>query len=411
MTSARSARAAERAESLEPAALAADACLAEVAEELELLLHVTPVNLEEAWRGFAASRFSRLPQLEYRPLPYDPAERKRKALEAPVDEIEDPAVADLLREKQEELDVKLSMLRHRGSGRFLEESLRIYGGVDDDLAELAERLLFRLPVVSNVEPVAGRLDAAAFAVRAERELDHYRRLAPDFAGCVEVSDDALPGLMVSGDRLLVGSRTHIPKRRAAALLQHEIGTHLVTRYNGCRQPLRLLAAGLAGYDVLQEGLAVVAEFLVGGLNRSRFRTLAGRVLAVRCLVSGADFLDAFRLLEDRYGFEDASAFNIAVRVYRAGGLTKDAVYLRGLVALLEYLAAGGAAGEADPIEPLLVGKVDLPHVPAIRDLLDRGLLDPPALTPRFLRMGEARDRLELLRSGATPLDLLGETAR
>lgn len=400
-----------RAETFEPAALEADACLAEVADGLEFLLNVTPVNLEQAWRRFAASGFARLPELEYRPLPYDPAERKRHALEAPVDSVTDPTVAELLREKQEELDVKLSMLRHRGNPRFLEESLRIYGGVEEELAELAERILFRLPAVSHVEPVAGRLDATAFAARAERELDHYRRLAVTFDGCVVISDDALPGLMVSGDRLLVGSRTHIPKRRAAALLQHEVGTHLVTRHNGSRQPLRLLASGLAGYDVLQEGLAVLAEYLVGGLSRSRFRILAARVLAVRCLTSGADFTETFRLLEDRYGFEDATAFGVAVRVYRAGGLAKDAVYLRGLVALLEYLAEGGAAGGEDPLEPLfplLVGKVDLPHVPAVRELLDRGLLDPPALVPRFLEMEECRGRLQLLRAGATPLDLVKE---
>lgn len=394
---------------LEPPALEADACLAEVAEGLEFLLHVTPVNLEGAWRQFAASGFARVPELEYRPLPYDPAERSRRALEAPVDAVEDPAVAELLREKQEELDAKLGMLRHRGSPRFLADSLRIYGGAEDALVELAERILFRLPVVSNVEPVAGRLDAAAFAARAERELDHYRRLAPDFAGCVVVSADAPPGLMVSGDRLLVGAGTHVPKRRAAALLQHEVGTHLVTRYNGSRQPLRLLATGLAGYDVLQEGLAVVAEYLVGGLNRSRFRVLAARVLAVRCLTSGGDFIETFHLLEDRYGFEGATAFNVTARVFRSGGLTKDAVYLRGLVSLLEYLAVGGGSADGpDSLEPLLVGKVDLAHVGAVRDLLDRGLLDPPALIPRFLEMEEARDRLPILRAGATPLDLLKE---
>ena len=53
---------------------------------------------------------------------------------------------------------------------------------------------------------------------------------------------------------------------ATALLQHEIGTHVVTHVNGSRQPLRLLGAGLAGYDETQEGLAVFAEYLVGGLT-------------------------------------------------------------------------------------------------------------------------------------------------
>lgn len=81
------------------------------------------------------------------------------------------------------------------------------------------------------------------------------------------------GLMVSGNQLLIGGRTRIPRRRAC-LAQHEIGTHLITRYNGHHQPFRQLEVGLAGYDGLQEGLAVLAEYLVGGLSRLRIRILA-----------------------------------------------------------------------------------------------------------------------------------------
>lgn len=395
-----------RSGSFEPAILEADACLAEAAEELAFLLHVTPVNLEEAWRDFAASRYQALPEMIYRPLAYDVGEMAATVAEAPVDEIEDRVVGDLLAEKKEELTIKLRMLGRRGSQEFLDDSLKVYGAVEEDLAELAKRMLYRLPAVEHVEPVEGRLDAAAFAARAERELDRYREIAPDFNGCVEVSEDALPGLMVSGDTLMVGIGTHVPKRRSDALIQHEVGVHLVTRFNGCCQPLQLLATGLAGYDVLQEGLAVVAEYLVGGLSNSRCRILAARVLAVECLTRGAGFVDTFRLLHDRYGFREESAFNIAARVYRSGGLTKDAVYLRGLASLLLFLGSG--EGNEVDLDPLWVGKVDLPHIDSIRDLLDRGLLEPPVLRPRFLELDEARGRLAFLRAGANPLDLLGE---
>ena len=47
----------------------------------------------------------------------------------------------------------------------------------------------------------------------------------------------------------------------------------------------------------------------------------------------------------------------ALRVYRGGGLTKDAIYLRGLRDLLAYLSAG------HDLEPLYVGKIALEHVP------------------------------------------------
>ena len=401
-------------ERFERAALESDWRLAEASEHLRFLLHVTPTNTEDAWRRFAASGYAVAPELEYRPLPCK-LDRVEECLErAPVDEVRDPTVAGILLEKRGELGDKLMMLRDRGTERFLAASLRVYGGVEEELVELAKRLLYRLPAEAGSEPVQGRLDAAAFAARAERELAHYRRLHPEFAAHVQVSRDVPPSLMVSGDRLLIGAGTHIPKRRAKALIHHEIGTHLVTRFNGSLQPLHLLGCGLAGYDVLQEGLAVVAEYLVGGLNRGRFRILAGRVLAVRCLTVGATFQEAFHELEDRFGFGSRSAFTIVTRVYRAGGLTKDAVYLRGLVELLGYLAGKAPAegsgpdepAELDRVGPLLVGKIALRHVPAVRELLERGLLRPPALIPRYLETEEARERLAFLRQGASLLDLL-----
>jgi uncharacterized protein (TIGR02421 family) len=401
-----------RAGRLERSALEADWRLAEVSEQLRFLLQVSPINTATAWRRFSASGCETAPELEYRPLTCDLAKLEECLGRAPVERVEDPTLGELLREKRDELASKIEMLRDRGTERFLAASLQVYGGADEALVELAKRILYRAPSGAQSEPVEGRLDAAAFAARAERELAHYRRLHPEFAGRVQVSREVPPSLMVSGDRLLVGADTHIPKRRAMALIHHEIGTHLVTRFNGSRQPLRLLACGLAGYDVLQEGLAVVAEFLVGGLNPGRFRVLAGRVLAVRCLTSGASFPETFRELEERFGFGGAAAFTITARVYRAGGLTKDAVYLRGLVELLAYLSDEGAEApaELDKLGPLLVGKIDLPHVPAIRELLERGVLQPPALIPRYLETEEARERLAFLREGVSPLDLLDRRA-
>ena len=113
----------------------------------------------------------------------------------------------------------------------------------------------------------GQLNATEFAKRAQQELGYYQQQCADFAATVSVRDDMYAGLMVSGDQLLIGGKTRVPRRRVDALLQHEIGTHLVTRYNGHHQPFQQLEVGLAGYDGLQEGLAVLAEYLVGGLSR------------------------------------------------------------------------------------------------------------------------------------------------
>jgi uncharacterized protein (TIGR02421 family) len=185
-----------------------------------------------------------------------------------------------------------------------------------------------------------------------------------------------------------------------ALLAHEVGTHVLTYYNGCAQPLRQLRHGLAGYEPLQEGLAVLGEWLVGGLTRARMRTLAARVIAVDALVQGCDFVETFRRLRRQCGLSNRAAFNVCLRVFRSGGLTKDMVYLRGLRDLLAHLAGGGV------FWLLFIGKIALSHVPAIERLCRNGVLDGPSLRPRYATDPAALERLEQTRSGLSVLDML-----
>jgi uncharacterized protein (TIGR02421 family) len=215
------------------------------------------------------------------------------------------------------------------------------------------------------------------------------------------------GLIVSGNTLMVARGNSIARQRVRALLQHEVGTHLVTRYNGLRQPLRLFGSGLAGYGALQEGLAVLSEYLVGGLTRSRARVLAARVLAVHAVVDGAGFVDTFRLLTREHGFEKRGAFTITMRVHRGGGHTKDHHYLLGLVELLRYLSRG------DPLDTLFVGKVGLSHLDVVQELVLRGVLRLPVVKPHYTsdlssmeRLGACRNMevLEVLRQGDTGID-------
>jgi hypothetical protein len=144
---------------------------------------------------------------------------------------------------------------------------------------------------------------------------------------------------------------------------------------------------LAGYDPLQEGMAVLSEHLAGGLNLARARVLAGRVLAVKSLVEGADFVETFRLLHGSLGFHPRTAFVIALRVHRGGGLTKDAAYLRGLRDLLRHLREDGS------LDPLLVGKVGLAHSEIVQELVLTGVLRLPVVRPFYTSDLAAIERL------------------
>ena len=169
-------------------------------------------------------------------------------------------------------------------------------------------------------------------------------------------------------------------------MHHEIGTHVLTFVNGSHQQLRTLASGLAGHEESQEGLAVLAEYLAGGLTANRLRQLAARVMAVHQMISGAEFPEVHAHLVAA-SVPPEQAFTITTRVFRSGGLTKDAVYLRGLHELVDHLRAGR------PLDPLWLGKMPLDAVPLVEELHQRGILTDPLLIPRYLDDEGARARL------------------
>jgi uncharacterized protein (TIGR02421 family) len=386
------------------AVLEVDRQLAEVSDSFDYLLQVTPVNPQAAFREFERAAFRGRPVFHYRPVPADPALLKRKLYAVRIERVEDPTLALLFREKRRELDLQINLLLERDSPRALYSSLQLFGPVEDELLATAQRILQEIPARSREDSAGGTLDAEAFAAEARAELAYYRRKQPDLPNEVRVRDDMV-GLMVSRGNLLVGREARIPASRVEALLQHEVGTHVLTYYNGAQQPFQQLHCGLAGYEGLQEGLAVLAEYLVGGLSRPRLRLLAARVVAVRSLIEGARFDDTFHLLSGLHGFNRKTAFTVTMRVYRGGGLTKDAIYLRGLVQVCDYLRRGG------DLDTLFVGKIAADHVPMILELQRRKILYTPALRPRYLKHPVAARSLERVRNGLAVLDLVKGSAK
>ena len=379
-----------------------DRQLAEVSNEFDYLLQLTPVNAKRAWKRFKENRFQRTPVFHYRPLPIDPDLLKRDLYRIRMERIEDPALQRLFHEKRSELELKLTMLRDRDTRPFLYESLQLFGGVDDVQLGLAKDLLRTQSHSLNGRKVP-KIGAVAFAKRAEAEFDFYRAGFPAFKARALVTDD-VNGLIVSRGKLLISSELRVAPSRIEALLAHEVGTHLLTYYNGRAQPFQQLYSGLAGYEELQEGLAVLAEYLVDGLTSGRMRQLAARVVAVRQLTDGASFVDTFRRLHGDFGLSARGAYNVTMRVYRGGGLTKDAIYLRGLGKVLRYLETGG------DLNPLFAGKIAVEHISIIKELHYREVLKPIPLVPRYLKNPAAIGRLERLRkSSISVVDLLDES--
>jgi len=385
----------------------ADEALTDISRSFSFLLQVTPVNAERAQLQFFRDGAERDPEFDYRPLIVDVPALKRRLYNLPLERLEDPTLQHLLSACRNEMSRKLTMLGDRNTARFLYGSLAVYGDVSEELHAVAVQLLEtvgRSGADEDDEDAPegeATVNAASFAAMAEDELARYREEYAGLASKVHIRSD-IAGVLVSKGDLLIGAEFRATETRARALIQHEIGTHVISHSNGLAQPLRQLASGLAGYEETQEGLAVTSEYLVGALTPSRVRVLAGRVIAVRAVVDGAPFVDCYRLLTREYDFAPSTAFTICMRVYRSGGLTKDAIYLRGLQDFLAYLRAGG------DLEPLLLGKLAIADVPAIEELRWREYLQPPRLIPRFLTAPGAEGALLRLRRGHSLFQLVTE---
>ncbi|BBD41233.1 hypothetical protein Amn_pb02240 (plasmid) [Aminobacter sp. Y103A] len=377
----------------------ADRDMDKIASTFDFLLAVTPINAEQAWLEFEAGGFERAPLLLYRPHEFEVTDQKRKLYSVALDHLEDPLLAGLLSEKQQELDLQLSMLAARETPRFAELGRALYGGVEPELVSRARGILDK---ATDLEPKARQkcLGADVVAAAAREMIARYRAAYPDFEASVEIRSDLPAGLLVSRNRLLISRDTKLAPERLLALLSHEIGVHLLTYFNGDMQGLTILRSGLAGYEGMQEGLAVLAEYLVGGMTEARLRLIAARVLACQAMLDGATFEDTFRVVHIDFGLDRRSAFNVVLRVFRGGGFAKDAIYLRGVVQVLDHLKNGGS------LTPFWIGKISAHHFGIIQELSARGLLRAPKLEPAFLSSEVARPRLKKAMAGMDPVDMI-----
>ncbi|WP_318345755.1 flavohemoglobin expression-modulating QEGLA motif protein [Flagellimonas baculiformis] len=369
-----------------------DRKLTEIEKSYQFLWLVSPSNIHDIKKTFFESGFETILDYHYRLLPIDPDLLKRELYALKIEKIEDPALSYIFRQKREELDHQITMLHERGTPNFFYNSIRLHQGIGKSLKDEAENLLEQLPETSSDATSENLMDVMEFAALAQKEIDYLKEQDEDFNCKIQIRKD-LNIMMVSLGDLFIPADFSAKRKEAEALIQHEVGVHALTYYNGRQQPLEQLSVGLADYDPLQEGLAVLFEYLANGLSTNRLRTLAGRVVAGWARVKGYGFKTIFDQLVDRFGFGRTRAFNITSRIMQGGGFLKDIIYLKGLLELRDYLKNGGQ------IEPLLSGKFGFHHIDTVQQLTERKILKPPILKPRYLFDAHFETKLDMIRRG------------
>ena len=381
------------------AAQKVDGKLEEIGDSFDFLLSVSPINTNDAFEEFQDGDCGCEPVFNYRPLTVDPAKAKALLYNIDLREVEDPVLQNLFQEKQLELDNQLTMLQCRNTDDFRYASMMLYGAVEPELLEDAEDILENVGR-GKADPDDEDVGCKQIYEAAEELCEKYKEQYEGFDAEIALRDDIAAGLMVSGNQLLISTSTQMKLSRLDALLQHEVSVHLLTHINGAAQGLQIFGSGLAGYEGIQEGLGVYAECLVGGLNPTRLRLLAARVVVVDAMIKGASFMESYRILRIDQGFSMRGAFNITARIYRSGGLSKDAIYLRGLKQVMDL------ASTRKDLEPFWFGKIAEHHIPIIEELEMRGLLNQPKVKPAFLSRDGVDDRITKLKSVSSFSEIL-----
>jgi uncharacterized protein (TIGR02421 family) len=375
--------------------LQVDRELVEVTAQIPLLSLITPTNVREARRAFFAGED---PVFTYQELP-DLSDVSRRLEQIDPTVPDDPTVSHLAEGLIKELRLRLELLRNRDTEQAFFVAMELFGHVEDKTMGLADEILSR--PFERVTPER-TIGADEFSLLAEAEIARYRSLYPELAAKVLLTDSR-PGIMVEAGNLFLGVPLRIDVATVPGLLAHEVGTHVVTFVNGQCQPLQMLSLGLAGYDELQEAMGVFAEYLTSGLTTSRLRMLASRVLVAHRRSRGVGFRDVHSELLS-LGFRRGEAFTTVMRAFRAGGNTKDAVYLRGFARLLEHIQSGV------DLATLYVGKISFEAIPLIADLYARSVLVAPPLLPLFLEDPVAKERLQAVKNGERIIETGGQAA-
>src|SRR5690606_41213732 len=118
-----------------------DNILAKESQKLDFLLLTTPINTHEAWLQFQKEKYRKSPIFHYRPIPIDPDIVKRNLYNLRIEDIYDPTIGYLFRDKRRELDDMMALLASRGSPDFKYGRLMVFGNVGERTYELGEAAL------------------------------------------------------------------------------------------------------------------------------------------------------------------------------------------------------------------------------------------------------------------------------
>jgi uncharacterized protein (TIGR02421 family) len=356
--------------------LSIDRKLHRILKNFEILAIVNPINSAQEYKRFVKNKFTETPKFKYSPIKINPFELKQKLSALPTSQISDISFRTLYETVINSYFDKIDMIASINSKKFLYNSLRYFGRPDKTDLINAEYIL-HLPIIPSEPRRSPTLDK-------QRVLDIFNAGAKsyDFNCNINLSSKVISRVLVLNSKrtILIRPDARFSLKEAQALVEHEIGVHMLTTQNSGLNKLKVFNLGLPVNTMTQEGLAILAEFLSGNITLSRLKKLALRVVVTDMMCNGASFIDCYKYLVDNHHIGSNDAYTITTRIFRGGGFTKDHLYLKGFVKILNKWNAG------QDLSPLLVGKTSIEFYDTIQEMIDRGLVSQPqSITHSLLR--------------------------
>jgi uncharacterized protein (TIGR02421 family) len=352
---------------------------------------------ENVHRRFFARNATQMPRPVYAPLPYE-VKSKIGELEALRKEITGAnPLEDLLRKKCDEFIDVVMMLDARGTKRFNELSIKLFGRADDGFVDEAVDNLAIARLWASRPPSKHEV----YDIPSHEAVDRIRTVVEQYLGrrCkVKESDRITSNAAAGATTIAIKKGEWFSDTKVRALAHHEGLWHVLTSLNGYRQPyLTVLGIGLPRFTECQEGGAILAEYLTGSMTNNRFIELGERTIGIDMAQRGANYLQVYNYLILK--FSPQRAASMCERIFRGGDLeggspfTKDASYQRGYCKTFNFFRTILLKDDTDSMRAFLSGKMHVDDVPLIRELMHEGFVVGPTYVPAWYHQMDTIDAM------------------
>jgi uncharacterized protein (TIGR02421 family) len=342
-----------------------------IKDELSLLSLVTPNNLDEQKELFLDGTVEN-PDFEYSDPPANLDDLEQQLDQVTVPDTK-PPVQEIYQKTIDELKNFIHIAKNIGNHEKVRQySQKIWGEPSEETVRLAEDTLRYAD--RTVEDEAN-IGSAEMKEKIDQILDTL-----DIDWEAVYADSKTLRVYPSAKQVEIPRDREFTENDIERLPVHEIAGHALRAATGHEQPYKILGSGVGQYNQIEEGITTFLEDIAGLMDTETIRKYAARVIAVDSMLDGDSFRETFEKLHDPdhggYKIDQDTAWDVTYRAHRAGGLSKDHIYLDLYTKLSEYLEK-----EEGDLKDLYIGKVNIEDAERLSDLEE---IKDPLHTPKEL---------------------------